>query len=91
MKEWKASDESFPVLEKLSLKFCFYFKEIPPSFVDIPTLQHIKLDHCSDSLADSAMNIKREIEENTGSDTLQVDITHTTLKYFHFFHLKEMF
>lgn len=72
MGEWNASDASFPVLEKLVLKTCYYFKEIPPSFVDIPTLRLIDLFDCIDSLQVSAMNIKSEIEENTGCDSLQV-------------------
>ncbi|WMV34855.1 hypothetical protein MTR67_028240 [Solanum verrucosum] len=76
MNEWEASDESFPVLEKLYLLFCFYFKEIPPSFADIPTLQQITLHNCNDFLVDSAMNVKREIEENTGCDSFQLHILH---------------
>ncbi|WMV34870.1 hypothetical protein MTR67_028255 [Solanum verrucosum] len=73
MKEWKASEESFPVLEKLVINGVF-IKEIPPSFADIPTLTRIELTNCIDSLGVSAMNIKREIEENTGCDSLQVVI-----------------
>ncbi|KAH0658975.1 hypothetical protein KY285_027524 [Solanum tuberosum] len=76
MNEWEASDGSFPVLEKLYLLFCFYFKEIPPSFADIPTLQQITLPNCSDFLVDSAMNIRREIEDNTGCDSFQLHILH---------------
>ncbi|XP_049365648.1 putative late blight resistance protein homolog R1B-16 [Solanum verrucosum] len=71
MKEWKASEESFPVLEKLVINGVF-IKEIPPSFADIPTLTRIELTNCIDSLGVSAMNIKREIEENTGCDSLHV-------------------
>ncbi|KAH0658994.1 hypothetical protein KY285_027545 [Solanum tuberosum] len=73
MEEWKASEESFPVLEELSIRNGgYYYKEIPPSFADIPTLRLIKLYDCTDSLGVSAMNIKKEIEENTGCDSLQV-------------------
>ncbi|CAN4099977.1 unnamed protein product [Withania somnifera] len=75
MEEWKASEESFPMLEKLVLRTCYYFNEIPPSFVDIPTLKLIDLYDCIDSLQVSAMSIKREIEENTGCDRLQVLIS----------------
>ncbi|XP_015168438.1 putative late blight resistance protein homolog R1A-10 [Solanum tuberosum] len=72
MEEWKASEESFPVLEKLSIRSGYFYKEIPPSFADIPTLRLIKLYDYTDSLEVSAMNIKKEIEENTGCDSLQV-------------------
>ncbi|KAH0658986.1 hypothetical protein KY285_027535 [Solanum tuberosum] len=74
IEEWKASEESFPVLEKLVISGCSDFQEIPPSFADIPTLTRIELTNCIDSLGVSAMNIKREIEENTGCDSLQVVI-----------------
>ncbi|KAG5601807.1 hypothetical protein H5410_033177 [Solanum commersonii] len=43
MYKWKASEESFPVLEDLVIRNCYYFKDIPPSFADIPTLQLIAL------------------------------------------------
>uniref|UniRef100_A0A0V0GUA8 Putative ovule protein n=1 Tax=Solanum chacoense TaxID=4108 RepID=A0A0V0GUA8_SOLCH len=72
MEEWKASEESFPVLEKLVIRECHYFKEIPTSFADIPTLRLIELFECTDSLVVSAVNIKNEIEENTGCDGLRV-------------------
>ncbi|MCD7451465.1 hypothetical protein HAX54_012134 [Datura stramonium] len=75
MGKWNASDASFPMLEKLVLRIGYYFKEIPPSFVDIPTLRLIEMSDCIDSLKVSAMNIKREIEENTGCDSLQVLIS----------------
>ncbi|TMW81720.1 hypothetical protein EJD97_008178 [Solanum chilense] len=72
MEEWKASEESFPVLEELSIRSGYFYKEIPSSFADISTLQLIKLYDYTDSLRVSAMNIKKEIEENTGCDSLQV-------------------
>ncbi|KAG5603427.1 hypothetical protein H5410_034797 [Solanum commersonii] len=78
MEEWKASEESFPVLEELSFDYSLYLKEIPPSFADIPTLRLIELSKCIQSLGVSAMNIKREIEESTGCDSLQVVIKGTT-------------
>ncbi|XP_049391850.1 putative late blight resistance protein homolog R1B-12 [Solanum stenotomum] len=72
--EWKASDDSFPVLEELSIESAQYFKEIPPSFADIPTLRLIQLTNCIDSLGVSAMNIKRHMDEMAGNDRLQVVI-----------------
>ncbi|KAK6787301.1 hypothetical protein RDI58_015826 [Solanum bulbocastanum] len=74
IEEWKASEESFPVLEKLVISGCSDLKEIPPSFADIPTLRLIQLTNCIDSLGVSAMNIRRDIEENTGCDSFQVVI-----------------
>ncbi|KAK4719025.1 hypothetical protein R3W88_017363 [Solanum pinnatisectum] len=71
MNEWKASEESFPVLEKLVIRRGI-IKEIPPSFADIPTLKLIELIDCMESVGVSAMNIKRDIEENTGCDSLHV-------------------
>ncbi|KAK6787280.1 hypothetical protein RDI58_015805 [Solanum bulbocastanum] len=72
MEEWKASEDSFPVLEELSIRTGYFYKEIPPSFADIPTLRLIKLYDYTESLGVSAMTIKKEIEENTGCDSLQV-------------------
>ncbi|XP_049406291.1 putative late blight resistance protein homolog R1B-23 [Solanum stenotomum] len=72
MNEWKSSEESFPVLEELSIRSGYFYKEIPPSFADISTLRVIKLYDYTNSLGVSAMNIKKEIEENTGCDSLQV-------------------
>ncbi|KAJ8560181.1 hypothetical protein K7X08_004239 [Anisodus acutangulus] len=71
MDEWKASEESFPVLEKLFIR-SGYYKEIPPSFADIPTLRLIKLSDYGNSLGVSAKNIQKEVEECTGCDYLQV-------------------
>ncbi|KAG5601812.1 hypothetical protein H5410_033182 [Solanum commersonii] len=62
--EWKASDDSFPVLEELSIESAHYFKEIPPSFADIPTLRLIQLTNCIDSLGVSAMNIKETLKKS---------------------------
>ncbi|XP_019247993.1 PREDICTED: putative late blight resistance protein homolog R1B-16 [Nicotiana attenuata] len=78
IRERKASEESFPVLEKLFIKHCIYLEEIPSCFEEIPTLQLIDVEQCRDSVGDSAMNIKREIEETTGCDTLQVQVRRPT-------------
>ncbi|KAG5601796.1 hypothetical protein H5410_033166 [Solanum commersonii] len=48
MNEWKASEESFPVLEKLVIRRGI-IKEIPPSFADTPTLKLIELIDCMDA------------------------------------------
>ncbi|XP_016461310.1 putative late blight resistance protein homolog R1B-12 [Nicotiana tabacum] len=72
MTEWCSSDTSFPVLEKLVIDYCWRLQDIPSSFVYIPTLKLIKLSYCSKSLQDSALNIKKQVEEFTGCDSLQV-------------------
>ncbi|KAH0685630.1 hypothetical protein KY290_019449 [Solanum tuberosum] len=74
IEEWKASEESFPMIEKLVISGCYNSKEIPPSFADIPTLRLIELTNCIDSLGVSSMNIRRGLEENTGCDSLRVVI-----------------
>ncbi|PHU21252.1 hypothetical protein BC332_06359 [Capsicum chinense] len=68
--EWRSSEASFPVLEQLILNNCVI--QIPCNFVDIPTLKLIKLIHCDRSLGFSALNIKKEVEEISGCDSLQV-------------------
>ncbi|KAM3249955.1 hypothetical protein P3L10_011725 [Capsicum annuum] len=56
--EWDASEDSFPQLETLVIKGCDKLKEIPFSFVEIPTLQQIKLLNCMNkSLLASAVKI----------------------------------
>ncbi|KAK4721843.1 hypothetical protein R3W88_012076 [Solanum pinnatisectum] len=75
MEEWNASKAFFPMLEKLVLKYCQNFKEITPCFVDMSTLQLIELVNYRDSLVVSTLTIKKEIEENTGCDSLQILIS----------------
>ncbi|XP_059304770.1 putative late blight resistance protein homolog R1B-12 isoform X2 [Lycium ferocissimum] len=72
MTEWRSLETSFPMLEKLVIDYCWRLQEIPSSFADIPTLKLIKLIRCSKSLKNSALNIKKEVEEKTGCDSLQV-------------------
>ncbi|XP_060180906.1 putative late blight resistance protein homolog R1B-17 [Lycium barbarum] len=81
--EWRSSEASFPVLEKLIINNCkIMCGQIPSSFVDIPTLKLIKLICCDKSLQDSALNIKKEVEEMTGCDSLQVHMQHKTYNGF---------
>ncbi|KAJ8539593.1 hypothetical protein K7X08_013845 [Anisodus acutangulus] len=76
VEEWSASEETFPMLEKLVIKDCEYLEEIPHIFADIPTLQLIEVVDCKKSAVGvSAMNIKKEIEDTTGCDILQVRIS----------------
>ncbi|KAK4341473.1 hypothetical protein RND71_039974 [Anisodus tanguticus] len=77
--EWRSSEASFPVLEKLIISNCrILCGQIPSSFVDISTLKLIILICCDDSLEDSALNIKKEVEEMTGCDSLQVHMLYKT-------------
>ncbi|PHT70627.1 hypothetical protein T459_25731 [Capsicum annuum] len=46
--KWDALEESFPQLETLVIKECYKVEETLLSFVDIPTLKHIKLINCND-------------------------------------------
>lgn len=71
--KWDASEESFPLLERLIIKKCHELEEIPLSFADIPTLKQIKLVHCKNkSLKDSALKIKEEAEAIGGSDIIDL-------------------
>ncbi|XP_009772629.2 putative late blight resistance protein homolog R1B-12 [Nicotiana sylvestris] len=70
-----ASEESFPMLEQLVIHGCRDLEEIPLSFADIPTLQLIEVEDCLNSIGDSAMDIKREVEETSRCDNLQVLIS----------------
>ncbi|OIT36625.1 PREDICTED: putative late blight resistance protein homolog R1A-4 [Nicotiana attenuata] len=53
--EWRTSEASFPVLEKLVINDCGRLEEIPSSFVDIPTPKMIKLIWCTQTIVDSAL------------------------------------
>ncbi|MCD7461958.1 hypothetical protein HAX54_047462 [Datura stramonium] len=77
--EWRSSEASFPVLEKLIINNCrIQCGQIPSSFVDISTLKLIKLICCDKSLVKSALNIKKEVEEIAGCDSLQVHTQYQT-------------
>nr|XP_016511975.1 PREDICTED: late blight resistance protein R1-A-like isoform X2 [Nicotiana tabacum] len=74
MTEWRSSEASFPVLEKLVIRSCEKLQEIPSSFADIQTLKLIRLRGCKKSVKKSALNIKKEVEDITGCDSLQVQV-----------------
>uniref|UniRef100_M1AV53 Tospovirus resistance protein B n=2 Tax=Solanum tuberosum TaxID=4113 RepID=M1AV53_SOLTU len=70
---WDASEESFPLLETLVIKMCGDLEEIPLSFAYIPTLKQIKLiGSWKESLEDSAVRMKGEIEEIEGCDRIHL-------------------
>ncbi|KAH0671779.1 hypothetical protein KY290_023965 [Solanum tuberosum] len=74
MTKWSCSEESFPRLEYLVIKSCPKLEEIPDTFADIPTLQLIKVINCSESVRDSAKNIKEKVEYTQGNERLQLHI-----------------
>ncbi|PHT51580.1 hypothetical protein CQW23_06042 [Capsicum baccatum] len=63
LKYWKATNDNFPVLERLVLKDCRYLKEIPIKFADIHSLQLIQLKWCLPELGKSAARIQKEQED----------------------------
>nr|XP_018628282.1 putative late blight resistance protein homolog R1B-16 isoform X6 [Nicotiana tomentosiformis]XP_018628283.1 putative late blight resistance protein homolog R1B-16 isoform X6 [Nicotiana tomentosiformis] len=69
--KWEVGEESFPVLEKLRLCECCKLEEIPPSFGDISSLKVIELPW-SPLLEDSALEIKKYVEDMMGEDKVQV-------------------
>lgn len=73
LESWKATNDNFPVLERLVLGSCSYLKEIPIEFADINTLQLIELDSCPPILAESAARIQQE-QEDLGNDPIDVHI-----------------
>ncbi|KAI5678845.1 hypothetical protein M9H77_09795 [Catharanthus roseus] len=69
IREWNASAEDFPFLEKLEVDYCWYLKELPSCLSDVLTLQQIRLTYCSKSLEDSAEKIK-EIHAEHGNELM---------------------
>ncbi|PHT52298.1 hypothetical protein CQW23_06760 [Capsicum baccatum] len=74
LKYWKATDDNFPVLERLVLKESRNLKEIPIEFAEIYTLQLIELDWCLPELGESAARIQKE-QEDIGNNPVNVRIS----------------
>ncbi|KAH0646943.1 hypothetical protein KY284_034827 [Solanum tuberosum] len=72
LKNWKATDDSFPCLERVIIKNCRFLQEIPKEFADSMTLQLIELRGCSSSLVTFATNIQQEQQQILGNNILQV-------------------
>ncbi|KAM3215867.1 putative late blight resistance protein R1B-16 [Capsicum annuum] len=73
LKYWKATDDNFPILERLVLKECRYLKEIPNEFAEIHSLQLIELKWCLSELGESATRIQKE-QEDLGNNPVDVRI-----------------
>ncbi|KAM3359077.1 hypothetical protein P3S68_022010 [Capsicum galapagoense] len=68
LSEWDASDDAFPCLEHLVLKRCLYLEVIPSCFGYMPSLKSIEVKSCKETLAESAIDIKKQVEEMGFSD-----------------------
>lgn len=64
----------FPILEKLVLSGLRHLEEIPLGIGEIPTLELIRVEYCSEYAAISAVRIKKDQLENQGDDGLQVQV-----------------
>lgn len=73
--KWEATDENFPVLERLRISQCWELRKIPEEFAYISTLEVIELDECSLHLAESAQQIPQEQEECLGSKGTKVCVS----------------
>ncbi|XP_049377009.1 putative late blight resistance protein homolog R1B-16 isoform X1 [Solanum stenotomum] len=71
LKNWKATDDSFPCLERVIIKNCRFLQEIPKEFADSMTLKRIELWGCTPSLVNFAKEIQEE-QEILGNNILQV-------------------
>ncbi|KAM3321106.1 hypothetical protein P3S67_008308 [Capsicum chacoense] len=74
LKYWKATNDNFPVLERLMIRSCKNLKEIPIEFADIHTLQLIELRECPPKLGESAARIQKE-QADLGNNPVDVRIS----------------
>ncbi|PHT62072.1 hypothetical protein T459_34093 [Capsicum annuum] len=75
LKYWKATDDNFPVLERLVLINCKCLKEIPIEFAEIHSLQLIEVDLCLIELGESAARIRQQ-QQDLGNNPWDVCISH---------------
>ncbi|KAH6758117.1 hypothetical protein C2S52_023003 [Perilla frutescens var. hirtella] len=67
-----ADSSHFPILERLSLIDLSKLDNFPSGLGEIPTLENIRLEGCSVSLAMSAMRMLVEQEEEQGNDDIRL-------------------
>nr|AAT38775.2 NB-ARC domain containing protein [Solanum demissum] len=75
--KWIVADDAFPNLEQLVLRGCRDLMEIPSCFMDILSLQYIKVENCNESVVKSAMNIQEtqvEYYQNTNFKLVLIKI-----------------
>ncbi|XP_042057302.1 putative late blight resistance protein homolog R1B-16 [Salvia splendens] len=65
---WKADETNFPRLRHLRVYGCRKLEEIPRGIGEIPTLQLIELEECSESAVASAERIVKEQSEDGNND-----------------------
>ncbi|XP_057798992.1 putative late blight resistance protein homolog R1B-8 [Salvia miltiorrhiza] len=82
LREWITHSKPFPALRRLVLRSCRYLREIPEGIGEIPTLELIEVDYCTNSLVESAMKIKED-QESYGNYDLQVLAGHEEIQSFY--------
>ncbi|XP_042061687.1 putative late blight resistance protein homolog R1B-16 isoform X2 [Salvia splendens] len=80
IERWKADETNFPRLRHLRVYDCYYLEEIPSGIGEIPTLQLIELEKCSESAVASAERIVEEQSENENDLKLRIDSRDHTSK-----------
>ncbi|OIT01574.1 PREDICTED: putative late blight resistance protein homolog R1B-16 [Nicotiana attenuata] len=76
LKYWKATNDNFPVLERLVITYCTELEEMPIEFADMDSLQLIELSYCTAQLEASAARIQQE-QEDLGNKPVDVRISDT--------------
>ncbi|KAL1561265.1 putative late blight resistance protein R1B-16 [Salvia divinorum] len=71
---WIADEANFPRLRHLRVHRCYHLEEIPSGIGEIPTLQLIELEECTESAVASAERIVEEQSEN-GNEDFKLRIT----------------
>ncbi|XP_057772151.1 putative late blight resistance protein homolog R1A-10 [Salvia miltiorrhiza] len=71
---WRADETNFPQLRHLFIRRCYDLEEIPAAIGEIPTLQLIELQWCSDSVVASAKQILEQQQSEYENYDLQLRI-----------------
>ncbi|PHT52002.1 hypothetical protein CQW23_06464 [Capsicum baccatum] len=73
LKYWKATNDNFPILERLIITSCSELDELPIEFAEINSLRLIELKRCDPKLEDSAARIQQE-QEYLGNKPVDIHI-----------------